>query len=195
MNLITEKIHYIAEDSEENQRLIISSLSPNPSVWIVSKVQDISPFGVLKLTYKQTVFDEHTDYIDWDTGDMYADYYINDIEPIDEPKPITDYAKITAINNYIKLGGSYKLLTITFYDEDDNDVTSKYIDNITPENWKCFIDDVEYTENEIITWLSQSEANKIKIKIGKDLSLLSKILKIQCTVNDVVGIIELELRN
>lgn len=195
MNLITERIHYISEDSEENQRLIISSLSPNPSVWIVSKVQDISPFGVLKLTYKQSVFDEHKDYIDWDTGDMYADYYINDITPIDEPINRTDYSKITALNNYIKLGGSYKLLTIAFYDEDDNDITSKYIENITSENWKCFINDVEYTDDELITWLPQSEANKIKIKIGKDLSLLSKILNIQCTVDEISSNIELELRN
>ena len=195
MNNITERIHYIAEDSEENQRLIISSLSPNPSVWIVSKIQDISPFGVLKLTYKQTVFDEHTDYIDWETGDMYADYYINDIAPIDDTPITTDTAKITAINNYIKLGGSYKLLTVTFSDENGNDVTSSYIDTITQENWKCFIGDEEYTENELITWLPQSENNKIKIKIGKDLSLLSKVLKIQCVVGDIVGEIELELRN
>ena len=35
----------------------------------------------------------------------------------------------------------------------------------------------------------------MKIKIGKDLSLLSKILKIQCIVDDIVGEIELELKN
>ena len=195
MNLITEKIHYIAEDSEDNQRLIISSLSPNPSVWIVSKIQDISPFGVLKLTYKQTVFNEHTDFIDWDTGDMYADYYINDIAPIEEPVITSDYSVITALNNYIKLGGSYKLLTVSFVDEDGNDVTSKYSVYIEPECWKCFIDEDDYTENELITWLPQEDKTKMKIKIGKDLSLLSKILKIQCTVKDVIGEIELELRS
>lgn len=195
MNLITERIHYIAEDSEDNQRLIISSLSPNPAVWIVSKIQDISPFGILKLTYKQTVFDEHKDYIDWDTGDMYADYYINDIAPIDDIPVTTDISKITALNNYIKLGGSYKLLTVNFFDEQGNNINSKYVDNITLDNWKCFIGEVDYTENELITWLEQSEKNTIKIKIGKDLSLLSQVLKIQCIVNDIVSQIELELRN
>lgn len=195
MNLITEKIHYITEDSEENQRLIISSLSPNPSVWIVSKIQDINPFGVLKLTYKQTVFDEHTDYIDWETGDMYADYYVNNIAPIDEDVKNNITSVITALNNYIKVGGSYKLLTVKFTDDDGNDVTDEYSELITLENWKCSVDDVDMTENELITWLPQTEFNKMKIKFGKDLSFLSKVLKIQCVVDDIIGEIELELRN
>lgn len=195
MNLITEKIHYITEDSEENQRLIISSLSPNPSVWIVSKIQDINPFGVLKLTYKQTVFDEHTDYIDWETGDMYADYYVNNIAPIDEDVKNNITSVITALNNYIKVGGSYKLLTVKFTDDYGNDVTDEYSELITLENWKCSVDDVDMTENELVTWLPQTEFNKMKIKFGKDLSFLSKVLKIQCVVDDIIGEIELELRN
>lgn len=195
MNLITERIHYITEDSEENQRLIISSLSPNPSVWIVSKIQDINPFGVLKLTYKQTVFDEHTDFIDWETGDMYADYYVNNIAPIDEDVKNNITSVVTALNNYIKVGGSYKLLTVKFTDDDGNDVTDQYSELITLENWKCSVDDVDMTDNELITWLPQTEFNKMKIKFGKDLSFLSKVLKIQCVVDDIIGEIELELRN
>lgn len=195
MNDITERIHYLSDDNEDNQRLIISTLKPNPAVWVVSKVQDLNPLGILKLTYKQTVFDEHTDFIDWDTGDMYADYYFNDIEPIDELPIEVITANITALNNYIKLGGSYKLLTVSFVNEDGEDITDKYIEDITEANWKCFIGDEEYTENELITWLPQSTNDKIKIKIGKDLSLLTKILKVQCSVDDIVGEIELELRS
>lgn len=195
MNDITERIHYISEDNENNQRLIISTLSPNPSVWTVSKVQDLNPLGILKLTYKQTVFDEHTDYIDWDTGEMYADYWINDIAPTEEVKSDTVTAEITALNNYLKIGGSYKLLTVIFTDEEGNDVTENYLSEITPECWKCFIDDEEITESELVSWLSDSENNKIKIKFEKDFSYLTKVLKIQCTVEDIVGEIELELRN
>lgn len=195
MNVITEKIHYITEDSEENQRLIISSLSPNPSVWIVSKIQDISPFGILKLTYKQTVYDEHTDFIDWETGDMYADYYVNNIAPVDETEKVNITATITAINNYIKVGGSYKLLTLKLVDENGNDVTESYSEIITQDNWKCSVDDVDLTESELITWLPQTEFNKMKIKFGNDLSYLSKVLKIECAVEEIVGEIELELRN
>ena len=195
LNDITERIHYLSEDNEENQRLIISTLKPNPSVWFVSKIQDLNPRGILKLTYKQTVFDEHTDYVDWETGDMYADYYVNDIVPIDEEVTTTVTANITALNNHLKLGGSYKLLTVTFYDADGNDVTDNYLSLISQENWKCFINDIDYTEDSLITWLPQADFNKIKIKIGKDLSLLSKILKVQCIVEDIVGEIELELKN
>ena len=195
INDITERIHYISEDHEDNQRLIISTLKPYPSVWLVSKIQDLNPFGILKLTYKQTVFDEHTDYIDWDTGDMYADYYINDIAPIDNEQFVNITSVITALNNHIKVGGSYKLLTVSFSDSEGNDITSEYVDLISLENWKCFIDDEDYTDNELITWLPQNENNKMKIKVGKDLTLLTKILKIQCIVNNIIGEIELELRN
>ena len=195
INDITERIHYLSEDNEENQRLIISTLKPNPSVWFVSKIQDLNPRGILKLTYKQTVYDNHTDYIDWDSGDMYADYYVNDITPTDEETISTVSSSITALNNHLKLGGSYKLLTVTFLDENDTDVTSDYIDLISQDNWSCYIDDEEYTSNENITWLSQSENNKMKIKISKDLSLLSKVLKVQCIVDDIIGEIELELKN
>lgn len=194
INDITERIHYLSEDNEENQRLIISTLKPNPSVWFVSKIQDLNPRGILKLTYKQTVFDDHTDYVDWETGDMYADYYVNDITPVDDEKSTTLTANITALNNHLKLGGSYKLLTVKFFDE-ELDVTSQVMEEITLESWKCFIGDEEYTDNELITWLVQSENNKIKIKIGKDLSLLSKILNVKCIVGDIVGKIELELIN
>ena len=194
INDLTERIHYLSEDNAENQRLIISTLKPNPSVWFVSKIQDLNPRGILKLTYKQTVFDDHTDYVDWETGDMYADYYVNDISPISDKSTNTITANITALNNHLKLGGSYKLLTVKFFDE-ELEVTSAFVDSISQDNWKCSIDDVEYTESELITWLPQSENNKIKIKIGKDLSLLSKILKVQCIVDKVVGEIELELKN
>lgn len=195
LNDITERIHYISEDHEDNQRLIISSLKPNPSVWIVSKIQDLNPRGIIKLTYKQTVFDEHTDFVDWETGDMYADYYINDIEPIEDVTTNNVFAEITALNNYIKLGGSYKLLIVSFYDEDGIDITESYMEKLSIDNWKCYIDDTEYTENELITWLSQSEGNKMKVKIGKELTLLTKILTVRCIVDDIIGEIQLELRS
>lgn len=195
MNLITERINYISDDNENNQRLIISTLSPNPSVWKVSKVQNLTPLGILKLTYKQTVFDEHTDYVDWNTGEMYADYFINNIAPIEETVQYVDTANITALNNYIKLGGSYKLLKVSFTDADGNDVTSSYEGKVTQDSWKCYIGETEYTNNELITWLPQTQFNEIKIKIGKDLTLLTKILTIKCIVDDVVGVIELELKS
>lgn len=196
MNSITERIHYISEDNENNQRLIISTLSPNPSVWQVSKVQDLNPLGILKLTYKQTVFDEHTDFIDWQTGEMYADYYVNDIAPTDEPvQPLSVTSKIVASNNYIKIGGSYKLLTVIFTDEDQNDVTDNYMEKMSPSNWSCFVGEQDITSSELITWKSESDNNKIKIKFNKDMSYLTKILTVQCSVDGIVGYIELELRN
>lgn len=195
MNDITERIHYISEDNESNQRLIISTLSPNPAVWKVSKVQDLNPLGILKITYKQTVFDEHTDYIDWNTGEMYADYWINDIEPENDTTSVKVVSEILSINNSLIIGGSYKLLTVVFTDADGNDVTSEYMSDITSESWKCFMDDEDITESDLITWLSDSDKNKIKIKFEKDFSYLCRVIKIQCIVDDIVGEIELELRN
>ena len=69
------------------------------------------------------------------------------------------------------------------------------MEKLSIDNWKCYIDDTEYTENELITWLSQSEGNKMKVKIGKDLTLLTKILTVRCIVDDIIGEIQLELRS
>jgi hypothetical protein len=62
-------------------------------------------------------------------------------------------------------------------------------------SWKCYIDDIDYTDNDIISWKEQSVNNKMRIKFNGDRTYLSKILTIRCQtiINDEVIIGETQL--
>lgn len=182
INPITEQLSYIEEN--KNKRLVLSALIKKPHVWQISKVENTKPLGIIKITLDQDSWDEHTDYVNLETGEMYADYYDSDIAPTDptEPTPTlsSNYGTITASTSTIKIGGSYKTLTITIYDEYGTDITEAYSD--VDFNWSCSIDGEDFTNSEIITWLKGATFNKKKIKFSNDRSYLEKILEIKCEI-------------
>ena len=86
-------------------------------------------------------------------------------------------AKLSTSTDSIKVGGSYKTMTTSFYDLDGNDVTSDTIANLTVEDfvWTCSIDGEDYTNNtDLVTWYrSSSDAvNKYRIKLANDRTYL-----------------------
>lgn len=183
INPITEQLSYIEEN--KNKRLVLSALIKKPHVWQISKVENTKPLGLIKITLDQDSWDEHTDYVNLETGEMYADYYSSDIAPTDptEPTPTSssNYGIITASTSTIKIGGSYKTLTVTVYDESGTDVTDTYSD--ADFEWHCSIDGEDLTENtDIITWLDGTTFNKQKIKFSNDRSYLEKILEVKCEI-------------
>ena len=46
---------------------------------------------------------------------------------------------------------------------------------------------------ELVSWLPQSDFNKIKIKFPNDRTYLNKILTVYCTSGEIVGEIKLEI--
>ena len=102
MNDISKLIYY-------DQRMIISSAAlERPLTWQVSKVENIHPFGINKLTVSQCKFDPDTDKkVD---GWWYADYSKEKIEPIYEPAIIPPGLQLSWVgaNPNIKIGGSPK---------------------------------------------------------------------------------------
>ena len=76
---------YIEEN--KNKRLVLSALIKKPHVWQISKVENTKPLGIIKITLDQDSWDEHTDYVNLETGEMYADYYTSDIAPTDPTEP------------------------------------------------------------------------------------------------------------
>lgn len=200
-NSISDTIWYISQDNDQNQRLIVDVPNEHPNVWQVSKVEKINVKGRTKITLYQTEYNEHADYIEKDDNGniigMWADYYSSYITPIDEEedKPILPQitGRISATSNSIKVGGSYKLLTIKYFDSDDNDVTERYsLDKLV---WTCYLDGVDITDNtDIITWSPQTDFNKMRIKVANDRKLLTKILIIKCENDDgIIGEIQLEI--
>lgn len=62
-------------------RFIISMPRKKPYVYIISKVQDTIPKGIITFTLKQVEFNQFTDYVNLDTQEMIADYYISKNKP------------------------------------------------------------------------------------------------------------------
>lgn len=199
INDITEKLSYTWNINGQiiNQRLVMSVLTKTPNVWKISKVENAQPFGLQQLTIYQDQWNPNTDYIDWENGEMYADYNLSEVTPdtsvIDEPKMI-NIASLTASTDKIKIGGSYKLITLSLTDDNNIDITSKYIDLISSESWTCYIDDADMTDDALITWLPQPKKNQIKIKIADNKSYTGKVLIIKCYVMDnIIGTIKLQM--
>lgn len=184
LNSITEKIWY-TNDENSNMRVLVGALCEHPMAWIVSKVQNVDPRGIQQITFYQSEFNPHTDYVNLETGEMYADYFQSSIEPTDPteptPTPSSNTAKITASTATIKVGGSYKTLSVSVLDEDGTDITDNYSD--ATFTWTYSIDGVDYTDNtDVITWLNGNALNKKKIKFCNDRSYLQKILEVKCVV-------------
>lgn len=102
MNEITNLLYY-------DQRFIICTQSmETPITWTVSKVENIHPFGIQKLTLSQAKFDPRTDKkVD---GWWYADYAPVGVEPTPEPsRPVPGLTiSYVGTNPNIKIGGAPK---------------------------------------------------------------------------------------
>lgn len=93
-------------------------------------------------------------------------------------------AQIYASSDTVKVGGSYKSISMKFYDTDGNDITTDTIANLTADDfdWTYTIDGVDYeTNTDVLTILAGTTVNATKVKFANDRSYLEKILVIGCT--------------
>ena len=199
LNTITEKIWYTNEQSQ-NMRVLVSAYTDNPVAWTISKVETANNLGIQMLTLYQDFFDQNKDYIEKDSDcniiGLWANYFDSNIEPTDpdtpSPTPSNTYGKITASTSTIKVGGSYKTLTLKLYDADNNEITDNY--SSTTFDWTCYIKGNETDDlSNKVTWLNGSLFNQKKIKFADDRSYLNQILVIKCVVDGVMTTEEFEL--
>ena len=185
LNPITESIWYTDND-DESMRMVISAKTKHPVVWKVTKYETAQPLGILTLTLYQNYWNEHTDYIEKDENGniigMWADYFKSSITPTDPstptPTPSSITAKISASTSTIKVGGSYKSLTVNLYNDSNEDITTEYSDATI--SWSCSIDDEDWTDK--VTWRDGTEFNQKKLKFPNDTSIIGKILTVKCTI-------------
>lgn len=185
LNPITEKIWYTNESSK-NMRVLVSSFTDNAIAWQISKVENAQPLGVQKLTLYQDFFDQHRDYIEKDSDGniigMWASYFDSEIAPTDPSTPTTPpssiTAKLSASTSTIKVGGSYKNLTVNLYNDSNEDITTEYAD--ATFTWTCFIDNEDWTDK--VTWRVGTEYNQKKVKFPNDNSVIGKILSVKCEI-------------
>jgi len=188
-----------SDDLTYDDRLIISSVRPDPFVWSVSKIENLYPIGINKLILSQDKFNSTTDYIPLikeTPYEMYANYYSSYIIPTDNPTTIvtTDYGKVISTNNNIKVNGNYKIMTVKFYNKDNTELTNY---KISTNKW-TFIgtDNVNYLTNNLITLVQNgTDYSSIKIKFTGNENYLGKI--INCSVTDdnniITAIMQLEI--
>lgn len=185
LNPITEKIWYTNESSK-NMRVLVSSFTDNAIAWQISKVENAQPLGVQKLTLYQDFFDQHRDYIEKDSDGniigMWASYFDSEIVPTDPSTPTTPpssiTARISASTSTIKVGGSYKNLTVNLFNDFNEDITTEYAD--ATFTWACSIDNEDWTDK--VTWRVGTEYNQKKIKFSNDTSVIGKILSVKCEI-------------
>lgn len=189
-NEVSDTIYYVSESDENNQRLIVDV--PNysienwtPNTWVVSKVERVNVRGRTKLTLYQKPFNSNTDYIEKDengiiTG-LWANYF-DGTAPTDPSIPTTPpssiTARISASTSTIKVGGSYKNLTVNLFNDSNEDITTEYTD--ATFTWTCSVDDEDWTDK--VTWRAGTEYNQKKVKFPNNTSTIGKILSVKCAI-------------
>lgn len=166
--------------------MVISANTKHPIVWTLTKLENASPLGIQTLTFYQNYWNEHTDYIEKDSNGnivgMWADYFSSEITPTNPstpiPTPSSITARILASTSTIKVGGSYKNLTVNLFNDSNEDITTEYSDATI--SWTCSTDDEDWTDK--VTWRDGTEFNQKKLKFPSDSSVLNKILSIKCVI-------------
>ena len=181
-------------------RVLVSAYTDHPIAWKISKCEDANPKGIKTITLYQDFFNQHRDYIEKDeTGKiigMWADYYDNNNPNIQSPNDLIDdcntsitnknYAKIKATTPSIKIGGTYRVLTINIFDSQGTNITDNYKN--ASFKWTCFIDDENFTDK--VSWSSTQKFNQQRIKFINDRKYLGKVLKVKCTIINNIDLIE-----
>ena len=115
----------------------------------------------------------------------------------DSSTPSVDYTmNITASSYSIRVGGSYKSLTVRYYNREGTEITSDVIVNKTREDyaWSAWCNGVDLTNNtSLIKWLNGSEVNQEKIKFLDDRSYIGKTLIVKCVTDGITISVDLEI--
>lgn len=98
-----------------------------------------------------------------------------------------------ASDQTIKVGGSYKTLTVTFIDVDGADVTDSAIADMSAEDfvWSYTVGGADVAD--LITEAAGTTANIIKIKFASDRSYIAKTLLVTCECGGMNTEIELTI--
>ena len=103
--------------------------------------------------------------------------------------PSLDYTmEIYASSNTITIGGSYKSLTVKYYNSEGTEITSDIIANKTKSDyvWSAWCEGVDLTNNtSFVTWYTKGAVNTTKIKLADNRDYIEKIMTIKCVTDGV----------
>lgn len=103
--------------------------------------------------------------------------------------PSVDYRmEIYASSDTIKLGGSYKSLTVKYYNSEGTEITSDVIVNKTKSDyvWSAWCEGVDLTnDTSFVTWYTGGAVNATKIKLADNRDYVEKTMTVKCVTDGV----------
>ena len=103
--------------------------------------------------------------------------------------PSLDYTMEIISSTYeLKVGGSYKSLTVKYYNSEGTDITADVIVNKTQQDyvWSAWCEGVDLTnDTSFVKWVNGSTVNQNKIKLLDDRSYLGKTMTIKCVTDGI----------
>lgn len=158
---------------KHGQRLLISDEGRMPPLcYSIGDIIDTRPIGLTKFVLSQSTYDTTHDNAEL----MLANYYDTNVEP--EYNDYDTESLSTATISYngtqptVKVGGSYKVFTASFSDE--NTTVDKWL--VSDENGDISADTSNYT----IEYLDK----QMKLKVAPNYDLISRVLIIQVIGTD-----------
>ena len=105
----------------------------------------------------------------------------------DTSVPSVDYTMNIVASSYsIRVGGSYKSLTVKYYNSEGTEITSDVIVNKTREDyvWSAWCEGVDLTnDTSFVTWYNHGDVNTNKIKLASNWSYVEKTLTVKCVTD------------
>jgi hypothetical protein len=189
----------ISSEVKHDMRFFISMLQDEPYVYKASKIKNTAPKGVITVTIEQDRFNTDSDYVNLDTGEMYADYYSSTIIPEEvtpEIEATTDVLSIEAKTYSVRINGGSKVVYAKILDQDGNDVTNNYSGEDLIWSFKLKDSDEDITSL-ILEDSTYNEANKDKYKykfkfLGDEI-YLNKIITVTLKINELSANADLDI--
>ena len=107
----------------------------------------------------------------------------------DTSTPSLDYTmEIYASTDTLKIGGSYKSLTVKYYNSEGTEITADVIVNKTKADyvWSAWCEGVDLTnDTSFVTWYTKGAVNTEKIKLADNRDYLTKTMTIKCVTDGV----------
>ena len=155
-----------------NKRFIISDERRYPPiVYQVSKVEDTQPIGLTTFKFTQETFDPAHDNAEL----MICNYYDSPIKPevysVETESISTSTITFNGTKPTVKIGGSWKVFTPTFSDE-----------NVTVDRWT--ISDENGDIGGDANYTIERDGDKLKLKVALNYELIGKVLIVKLIGSD-----------
>lgn len=155
-----------------NTRFLISDAGRiPPQAWKTSRIRDIMPIGLTKISVEQDTYNAQHDNDDL----MIADYWSGSVEPTPiNPTPIIGSAAITynGTKPTVKVGGSAKVFTAAFSNE-----------NTTVDRW-IVSDATGNISAKTNNYTIEHEGAQMKLKVALNYNLIGTVLTVEVIGTD-----------